>query len=276
METLTTYRKRSLTEDVQAVQFVAPADDQEGNRKALIALGIPVVRAEGYGEENYDLLLHIAKSEGTGTVHPGDWIVQERDGSGWYPVAADVFADSYGPLDEEATAGGDGVVEAELGRLRRELTNADTALDTRADEVERLTRELAEAEQRFDDARLIATAVWTDDLVRDRTGAVEEEHRNDEAGRPAGGESIGTGITITWQNGPLVVDGERVKPTGAFVENVIDAAIGRLEYYQASQFACPENADALDHLYGALAACHRRTAAREDQGVEGTHETHTS
>ncbi len=70
---------------------------------------------------------------------------------------------------------------------------------------------------------------------------IVEDHRDDAQGRPAGGHTSAVGIDIEWQDGPLSVDGERKEPNGAFVEGVIQAAIGRLEYYNAGQFRCREN-----------------------------------
>lgn len=85
-------------------------------------------------------------------------------------------------------------------------------------------------------------------------------------------------LRIDWQDGPLVdpVTGERREPNGCFVETVIRAAVGRLEHYQAGRFACEENAHALVDLRSALEFLDKRTAAREAQGVEGTHEVHES
>ncbi len=101
--------------------------------------------------------------------------------------------------------------------------------------------------------------------------AIVEEHKNDENGNPAGGETLGRGFKITWQNGPLSVDGVRREPTGAFVEDVIAAVIGRIEYYQKSRFHGIHNAVALGHLYAAAEALAERTRDRESRGVEGTH-----
>lgn len=98
-----------------------------------------------------------------------------------------------------------------------------------------------------------------------------ETHNSDQDGNPAGGETTGTGIIIQWQDGPLVVsDGHRAEPNGAFVEDVIQAAIGRLEYYQKSKFHTLHNAVTLGHLRAALEAQHERTRERTDRGVEGT------
>lgn len=88
---------------------------------------------------------------------------------------------------------------------------------------------------------------------------------------PAGGSTQSTGLLISWQNGPLVVDGERVEPNGAFVETVIRAAIDRLEFYQSTPFRSRFNEDALVRLHESLACLQARTADREQRGVEGTH-----
>lgn len=97
-------------------------------------------------------------------------------------------------------------------------------------------------------------------------------HQDDAEGNPAGGSIHGTGLQIVWQNGPLGRGSDRKEPNGCFVETVIAAAIDRLEYYQRSQFACEENANALIHLNNALAELNARTNAREARDVEGTHE----
>ena len=103
-------------------------------------------------------------------------------------------------------------------------------------------------------------------------GRIIQDHRLDNDGNPAGGDTSGRGFTIEWQNGPLAVDGERREPTGAFVEDVIAAAIGRLEFYNAGKFRCRENSLAITHLEEALHWCEHRTRDREARGVEGTHE----
>lgn len=97
-------------------------------------------------------------------------------------------------------------------------------------------------------------------------------HHNDANGNPAGGRTIGRGMVIDWQNGPLKgTDGTPREPSGAFVEGVIAAAIDRLEYYQQSKFKCRENALAITKLEEALHWCDHRTAGRVKRDVEGTH-----
>lgn len=97
------------------------------------------------------------------------------------------------------------------------------------------------------------------------------EHWSDADQNPAGGVTTGRGFTISWQNGPLGRGNERREANGAFVEDVIGAAIDRIECYQQSKFASSFNAEALEHLKGAIAALRSRTADREARDVEGTH-----
>lgn len=97
------------------------------------------------------------------------------------------------------------------------------------------------------------------------------ENRRDDHGRPAGGLVQGNGIDIRWQDGPLGRGPDRQVPNGAFVEDVIQAAIQRLQHYQASNLGCRENAIALTHLETALLWLEKRTRDREARGVEGTH-----
>lgn len=98
-----------------------------------------------------------------------------------------------------------------------------------------------------------------------------EKHETDEQGNPAGGTTSGRGFTIQWQNGPLRVNGTRREPSGAFVEDVIAAALGRLQAYQATKFHCRENALAITKLEETLHWLDHRTQNRERRGVEGTY-----
>ena len=98
-----------------------------------------------------------------------------------------------------------------------------------------------------------------------------EEHWNDADGNPAGGVSSTRGATISWQNGPLGRGETRREPNGAFVEDIIQIALGRLRYYQAGRFACDTNQEAITGLEMAAEALERRTRDREAREVEGTH-----
>jgi hypothetical protein len=110
--------------------------------------------------------------------------------------------------------------------------------------------------------------------------ALKEQHEIDAVGNVGGGTTLSTGIMIKWQTGPLGRDGGSFTPNGAFVEGVIQAAIGRLQFYQTApgglegkpgKFACRENAIALTKLEEALMWLEKRTRDREERGVEGTY-----
>jgi hypothetical protein len=88
---------------------------------------------------------------------------------------------------------------------------------------------------------------------------------------PTGGFVSGTGLFITWQDGPLGRGASRESPNGAFVETVLDAVRRRIQFYQDSRFSCRENALAITKIEEALHWLGHRTQAREQRGVEGTH-----
>lgn len=104
--------------------------------------------------------------------------------------------------------------------------------------------------------------------------AINQTHKLDEKGNPAGGTTTGVGIQIQWQDGPLGRGSDRKEPNGAFVEGVIQAAVGRLQFYQSDRrFSCRENAIAITKLEEALMWLQKRTEDREARAVEGTHES---
>ena len=90
-------------------------------------------------------------------------------------------------------------------------------------------------------------------------------------GNPAGGTVEGVGINIEWQDGPLGRGDDRLEQNGAFLVDVIYAAIQRLDYFQGSKFKCKENAMAIVKLEEATHWLHHRTQKREERKVEGTH-----
>ncbi len=102
------------------------------------------------------------------------------------------------------------------------------------------------------------------------SGRITSNHFCDKEHRPTGGTTFGPGFTIGWQNGPLGRGSDRIEQNGAFVEDVILAALDRIEHYQNSPFECTENEHAIAHLKAALDALALRTRVREKRGVEGT------
>jgi len=98
-----------------------------------------------------------------------------------------------------------------------------------------------------------------------------ENHKMDENGNPMGGTTESLGIRIEWQDGPVGRGENKKEPTGAFVEGVIQAAIGRLRFYQNGKFPCRENAIATQHLEEALLWICERARDREERQVHGVH-----
>lgn len=122
------------------------------------------------------------------------------------------------------------------------------------------------------------------------------QHFSDDNGCPTGGYTHGRGFTVVWQNGalkepelpeiksetvgePLPISEDIVSnleiiklPNGAFVEDLIEVSLDRLQYYQDSKFACTYNEKAIAHLKSALEQLKARTDERESRNVEGTHQ----
>ena len=108
-----------------------------------------------------------------------------------------------------------------------------------------------------------------------RQGFSHVTNNLDSDGNPTGGVVVGNGFTISWQDGPLGRGEVRRAPNGAFVEDVIESARQRIEFYQTAsggRFACEQNDAAMWHLEQALIVLDDRTQDRESRGVEGTHQ----
>ena len=104
-----------------------------------------------------------------------------------------------------------------------------------------------------------------------QAGPIIAEHIVDAHGNPAGGYIAGKGFVIAFQQGPLGRGEEREAPNGAFVEDVIEAALLRMRFYQDSKFKCRENALTITDLESAQNWMIRRTSERERRDVEGTY-----
>lgn len=74
--------------------------------------------------------------------------------------------------------------------------------------------------------------------------------------------------SLSFQQGPI----QEAGVNGVTNEVLLAIVKDRLEGFQESEFACPENAQALAAVEQALAALESRTRAREARGVEGTNQ----
>jgi len=81
------------------------------------------------------------------------------------------------------------------------------------------------------------------------------------------------GLTIIkFQDGPISEQGKN----GIFIEDLLQICAQRLEAHQQTEFACPENEKALEHVDLALKALDSRSQKRVAQGVEGKSIKHVS
>lgn len=81
-------------------------------------------------------------------------------------------------------------------------------------------------------------------------------------------------IVINWQDGPRG-QGEGkplAEPNGAFVEDVLWAALQRLEFFNQSKYRDRANSLAITHIEQALQALKDRQLERSHRNVEGKHE----
>lgn len=105
----------------------------------------------------------------------------------------------------------------------------------------------------------------------------------DEAGNPTAGQvQLITGapdsdntevLRIIWQSAPRgKADGTLAAPNGAFIEDVLWAALQRLEFFQDSKYRDRGNALAITKIEEALQALKNRQLERSYRNVEGKHE----
>lgn len=74
-------------------------------------------------------------------------------------------------------------------------------------------------------------------------------------------------FVLKFQNGPIREAGVN----GLTHETLLAVLQDRLEGFQSGPYATADNAEALEHIRGAMECLHRRTKERLARGVEGTH-----
>lgn len=81
-------------------------------------------------------------------------------------------------------------------------------------------------------------------------------------------------LVVNWQDGPrgTAEDGTLTNPNGAFVEDVLWAALQRLEFFNQSKYRDRANSMAITHIEQALQALKDRQLERSHRNVEGKHE----
>lgn len=94
----------------------------------------------------------------------------------------------------------------------------------------------------------------------------------DDKGNPASGYVHGPGLCVVFQDGPRgkLDDGVTLAPAnGAFVEDLLVAALQRLSHFQGTQYKCDENERAIEKIAEAIAILHDRAKGRAARGVLG-------
>jgi hypothetical protein len=117
--------------------------------------------------------------------------------------------------------------------------------------------------------------------IRQSESLVKSEFTTDEVGNPTGGTTVLAvpsadahgydAIEIHWQDGIVGDNGQ----TGAFVEDVLEAARQRLLFFNSTKFRCRENSIAITKIEEALQWLDWRTRQRLQQDVENTYEKHS-
>lgn len=90
-------------------------------------------------------------------------------------------------------------------------------------------------------------------------------------------------LVINWQDGPRGTVDEAstmaggpipklMDPNGAFVEDVLWAALQRLEFFNESKYRCRENSIAITKIEEVLFILKDRQLSRSERNVEGRHE----
>ncbi len=113
--------------------------------------------------------------------------------------------------------------------------------------------------------------------IRQSETLVKSEFKTDSNGNPTGGYTYldieGQGadaLVVHWQDGIVGGDGQ----TGAFVEDVLEAARQRILFFNSTKFRCRENSIAITKIEEALQWLDWRTRQRLIQDVENTYEVH--
>lgn len=111
--------------------------------------------------------------------------------------------------------------------------------------------------------------------------ALEAANQLDKDGNPTGGsvelvvnsDQNHSALIIKWQDQPRVgADDILQPPNGAFVEDVLWAALQRLEFFNEGKYRCRENSIAITKIEEALFILKDRQLSRSKRGVEGKHE----
>ena len=116
--------------------------------------------------------------------------------------------------------------------------------------------------------------------IRNSESLVVSNFSVDRGGNPTGGttfmvasgqrDSDHSALHVNWQDGMVGPDGQN----GAFIEDVLEAARQRLQFFNTTEFRCRENSIAITKIEEALQWLDWRTRARLLADVENTYDQH--
>lgn len=126
--TPTRYRARQF--EIEATQWHTPADCRG------VVVADPRVTCAAIDQHNF---YAVHGKQGWSLVDPGDWIITEMDGSGYYPCKPDVFAAKYETAEAVNSHEANTALIAELVKA---LTVARVALEAMIGEIEKLPQDI--------------------------------------------------------------------------------------------------------------------------------------
>ena len=107
---------------------------------------------------------------------------------------------------------------------------------------------------------------FTEVIVRDDPGAGGAYHEYRVCQVVPEGHPSAVLADIKFQKGPVAEKGKN----GIFMEDLLQICLHRLQCFQAGNFSCRENAEALTKIEEALHWLNHRTTDRQRRKVEGT------
>lgn len=251
----------------QSKHVVIQAMQYSGDPGSLPAEVREYVTGDCYDKDPGNSARYILLEGAQGTVQCnfGDFIIKEPKCDGYYPCSPETFLAKYEAVDAVPQtanpASGGGVMP--MGEAVPE-PEGDSAQTTGRDLLERSKSYPAPVCDYQRAIRLSDTAVSS----LDRPGAGNAHHEyliTNNTDRQLGNQWQ---QFLSFQLGPIQENGIN----GIQNEDLLAIVIHRLECFQAGDYACVENAKALERCKAGLVWLEKRTKDRQNRGVEGTSE----
>lgn len=93
-------RFRSRPFEIEAIQWFPPGDRRWPGPINRLEIYTAAERHPSSIPAGAFIAAYILTRHGQAAVEPGDWLIREPDGSGWYPCKPDVFEAKYEPIGD--------------------------------------------------------------------------------------------------------------------------------------------------------------------------------